>query len=204
MENLTPFEKKFLQIAREKRWDVKQYFVQGKITLETVIEKLKQSGASEELIQKAIGEGMKDGSLSIAYQSNAFEKYVLQLPELREFRRNIQPFLTREQNERLVNALAPFLYAKLSDQAKKELTERMIVTKSLNLGYIRLPRASHRLAYDFIVKYPALFRHETEVLECMVERFIDEELSTTPIRETEQKIRELKGELKRIYGSVQQ
>lgn len=204
MSDYTPFEKLLLEVSRLQRWDGKKWLEQDKITLETIVEKLRESGVKEELLQKAIEQGMEDGSASIAYKSDAFERHVLAIPEFREFRRNVQPFLTADQNKRIIEALAPMLYAKLSDRARQELTERMIVMKSLNLGYIRLPRASHRLACNFIVQYPALFRHETEVLDGMVERLVDEELSTTPIGETREKVTALKNDLRKIYASVGQ
>lgn len=202
MKEYTPFEGKLLKKAREQGWDAKQYLIPGKVTLETVLEKLKEKGVPAELLQKAIEVGMEDGSLVTAYKSDVFETYILPLPELQDFRRNIQPFLTPEQNLRMITVLASVLYAKLGSEAKRELTERMILRKSLNLGYIRLPRASHRQGCDFIVKYPALFKHEAEVLESMVERFVDEELSRTPIEETAEKIQALKKEVEKIYGSV--
>ena len=202
MSNLTPYEKLKISTAREQRWDGRKGLTPGKITLEEDLQKLRESGFSPDIINKAIEKGMEDGSLSIAYQSDAFERYVLTMPEFRQFRRDVQPSLTVDQNKRIIEALAPMLYAKLNERAKKELTERMIVMKSLNLGYIRLPRASHRLACNFIVQYPALFRHETEVLDGMVERLVDEELTTAPIGETKEKIAELKQELRKIYESV--
>lgn len=202
MNEYTPFERLLLEVSRIQRWDGKQYLEKDRITLETVLERLRSYGTSEEVLQRLLEKGMEDGSASTAYQSDAFEKHVLAMPEFREFRRSVQPFLTVDQNKRIIEALAPILYAKLNPRARKELTERMIVMKSLNLGYIRLPRASHRLACNFIVQYPALFRHETEVLDGMVERLVDEELSTTPIGETKEKIAELKQELRKIYESV--
>ena len=202
MSNLTPYEKLKISTAREQRWDGRKGLTPGKITLEEDLQKLREHSFSPDIINKAIEKGMEDGSLSIAYQSDAFERYVLAMPEFRQFRRDVQPSLTVDQNKRIIEALAPMLYAKLNERAKKELTERMIVMKSLNLGYIRLPRASHRLACNFIVQYPALFRHETEVLDGMVERLVDEELTTAPIGETKEKIAELKQELRKIYESV--
>src|SRR3989338_6437800 len=112
MNHQTPFEDLLDKDSRERRYDGKKYKSPGKVTLETILEILRAKGYPEEVITKAIEKGMEDGSASIAYKSDAFEKHILAMPEFREFRRNVQPFLTDDQNKRIIEALAPMLYAK--------------------------------------------------------------------------------------------
>jgi len=133
---------------------------------------------------------------------NFLEKKVLGDRIVRAFKENVQPFLTSEKNVVLVSRLANLLYEGFSEEEKKQTNQRSITTYILSLGFIRNTRASHRQACDFIIEYPPLFKGEEEVLDAIVGRYIDEELTHTPINKTDLRIKELKEELNKIYYLV--
>jgi len=131
------------------------------------------------------------------------DKIVSSSKEVKEFRRNIQPFLNPEQNEHFVGKLANLLYNNLDEKEKNNINPFRIKTYILNLGFIRISRISRKDAPKFVIKYKSLFRNEQEVLQNIVERYVDEELASTPIEKTSQRIAELKQEVKTLYEGVE-
>ena len=94
------------------------------------------------------------------------------------------------------------LYGNLSNDERDELSRRQIETYILGLGFLRLPRGNHREALSCIVEYVPLFKGETEVLLRIVERYVDEELSRTPIDQTESRTHELELEVIKLYTEI--
>ena len=135
-------------------------------------------------------------------ENEGIEKIVLSSPELQEFRKTIQPYLDKDSNIRILAKFAKTLYEQMTDEQKKDYSEKKVFFTILNIGFLRIPRVSHRAACDFIVKYPALFRDEQEVVDSMVERFVDEELSSTPINQTKNKTGELRDYVRNLYGAT--
>lgn len=202
---LTPFEQKLRQYIRDKGDKaLEKFFKKGKNTLRLVLEAAQKNGINLETIAQAENKGLEDGSLNTVFGINILERVILPKPEVEEYRKNIQPFLTAGQNERFAEKLAAMLYEKLDDETKKVLTTRKICTYILNLGFLRLPRVSHRTAIKFIVRYKPLFKNETEVLESVLERLVEEEVAATPIEQTREKIASLKEEMQKIYRTVVQ
>lgn len=137
-------------------------------------------------------------------QHDQLDKIILGSLEAQEFRRTVQPYLgDTEVNRRTLKRLAETLYQRLSAEDKKDIAQKQILIRLLNLGFLKIPRVSHRAACDFIVKYPSLFRNEGEVIDSLVERLVDEELATTPIDRTAERVSELKDYARRLYGVIQ-
>lgn len=121
-----------------------------------------------------------------------FVRYVEPLPELKEFRRNIAPFLNQEQFDKIASKLSKVLYERLNERQRKLLSTNVITKHLLGLGYLSFTRPSHKQALGFIKEYSALFQDTYEVISSIMERYVDEELARTPIKSTEKKIDELK------------
>ncbi len=142
-----------------------------------------------------------------AQRDPTFEKSLLQSKELQDYRRNLQPYLSKEQNERCAEHIATFLWHKLTPEERGSITPQRIKRHILNLGFVRQPRCNHREAYKYMVEYAPLFKTETEVLDCILERYVDEELFAvgthlTSAQKTKQRIKELKQEVKTLYDKV--
>ncbi len=135
-------------------------------------------------------------------QQTVMDEVVLSDKDLRRYRRDMQPYLSQEQHKHIVRKLAEMLYARMSEDEKKELSQKKVETYILGLGFLRLPRGNHREALDFIVEYNPLFKGETEVLLRIAERYMDEELAKTPIDQTEQRIVELEDEVIKLYLEI--
>lgn len=130
--------------------------------------------------------------------NNSLENKVLHSKEIQDYRRELQPYLNKEQNKRFVEKLAKLLYNRLDDDSKKRTNPQTLKIQILNLGFIRLTRASRHEAIDVLVKYAPLFKNEEDVLYHLAERYAEEELIGTPIKYTQKRIRELKKEIKEL------
>lgn len=171
-------------------------YTESELVLHAMTEKQKtQLGAKFQ-------DSFNDGFLEFRSRNqNKIDEIVLKSHEVQEYRRTIQPYLgDNEVNRRALARLAETIYGRLSEEDRKSIGQKQILVHMLNLGFLRIPRVSHRAACNFIVKYPALFRNEGEVIGNLVERLVDEELATTPIERTMDKINELKLYAEQLYG----
>ena len=142
-----------------------------------------------------------------AQRNDTFEKSLLQSKELQEYRKNLQPHLSKEQNERCAEQISHYLWNKLTPEERGSITPERIKRHILNLGFVRQPRCNHREAYQFIVEYAPLFKTETDVLDCILTRYVDEQLfatgtNKTSAQDTKKRINELKQEVKTLYDKV--
>lgn len=137
----------------------------------------------------------------ITKKATLLEKYIQKSEEVKGYI-EIKDYLNDKQKDRLASKLSTMLYNQLDDNEKKLLNEKTIKMYLLNIGFIRMHRPTHRKAVDFIKKYPALFENEDDVLYHILERYVDEELTNTPIIQTQQRILDLKQEVKELYRSV--
>ena len=130
------------------------------------------------------------------------EKLVLNSQELQEFRRHLQPYLFKNENQKIVEKLSKFLYSKLDDNDKKELDKKTIITFILQLGVNSSTQVSRREALDYIKKHNKFLKKEDDILTRIFDRYLSEELSNTPIEDTEKRIEELKKEAVTLYASI--
>jgi hypothetical protein len=137
-------------------------------------------------------------------QMDALETKVLTAQEVRDLRK-IAQFLTEEQRERLAAKIVNLKYAALDDETKELLDPRIIKMYIMNMGFIRLPASNsnnHREAFIFIKQYKSLFSGEEDVVNHILSRYIDEELSVTPPCETAERIKTLQKDVEEIYEGL--
>lgn len=137
----------------------------------------------------------------ITKKANLLEKYIQKSEEVKGYV-EVKDYLNDEQKERLASKLSTMLYNQLDDDEKKLVDEKTIKRYLLNIGFIRMHRPTHRKAIDFIKQYPSLFENEDDVVFHILERYVDEELTNTPITQTQQRINELKHEVRELYRSI--
>ena len=135
------------------------------------------------------------------YHNNIMEDKILRTKEVQDIRK-VQPYLNEEQSERIVGRLAKILYDKLDEETKKKTSSERVKTYILNLGFIKLPRLSHKGVCDIIIRYKPLFKNEQEVIDSIVSRYADEELAITPITDTSSRIKEIKKEIIEMYEGI--
>ncbi len=140
------------------------------------------------------------GNLLVEKQSIIIDNIIRNTDEFKGYI-EVKDFL--EDRERLAERISLLLYDKLSDKEKKIIDKNTVKKYLLNIGFIKMKRLSHAKAIDFITHYPALFRDEKEVLSGILERYVDDELSKTPVKETKKRIKSLREEIKKIYGSLE-
>jgi hypothetical protein len=111
--------------------------------------------------------------------------------------------LTKNELQTFGSKIAGIIYEKLSEEQKRDIDINKLTKYCLNVGILRMKRTSHRAAYDFIKEYQPLFRSESQVLERIVDRYIEDELFRTRPEKTSERIDELKEEIKELYEGIE-
>ena len=190
-DNITNVESVLMSVVNKKGYfpSQKELIDEGYSSLSAAIVK---HGGVEKLKQK------------LGYDSatqTTIEEKINQSPEITGFQK-LQPYFVQEQNERFAEKLAKHLYSNLDSYAQQRTTPQRIQRHILNLGFIELTRTSSKEAIGFIVEYPAFFKNEQEAVFAIAHRYMDEELTRTPIGETKNRIKELQAEMQTLYKKV--
>src|SRR3989338_413434 len=134
-------------------------------------------------------------------QVEVLEEKVLHSEEVQDYRQ-FRMYLTKEQNQRLASKLSAILHGRLDEKTKGLLDQKTIITYILNMGFIQVPRVTHREAIEFVQRYKSLFQNEEDVLYHILERYVDEELTRVPVEGTSQMVVQLKNEITQLYEEI--
>jgi cell fate (sporulation/competence/biofilm development) regulator YlbF (YheA/YmcA/DUF963 family) len=134
-------------------------------------------------------------------KATIIDTHIAKTPEYQGFL-DVKDYLKDDEKEKLATKLSKLLYSQLGDEERQVIDEGSIKRYLLNIGFIRAKRVSHRKAIDFIKEYPSLFHNEESVLSHILERYIDEDLTNTPVEDTSQRIKDLKQEVRELYRSI--
>ncbi len=163
----------------------------------------KQKSRIGALFYRGQGEVSDDaGFFLFSKKADIVERAILNTPEYVGYLALKDYILDDKERKRFADKIARKLYDRLSSEQKKLLEEKTIRKYLLNLGFIKSKRPDHKAAITFMKEYPALFENETSVLFHVLERYVDEELTDTPIEETKEKIRFLKEEAQEIWRGI--
>ena len=137
----------------------------------------------------------------LSKQVNVIDNGIINSIEYKDFMK-IRDSLTENERERMASNLAKLLYNKIGEKEKKLISEGTIKRYLMCAGFIDIKRTGYKELINFVKQYPPLFLNEEEVLSSILGRYVDEELTRTPVSETKERIRQLKDEIKKLYESI--
>lgn len=115
----------------------------------------------------------------------------------------ILPYLTKDEREALLKQLTHKIVDSLPSDEQSKYSPFTVKRYMLNLGFVQMARGvSYQPACEVILKYPALFRGIPQVVDRIVDRYIEEKVMSTPADKTKETLTTLRREIRGMYKEL--
>ena len=185
----------------------KSKYLRKENALRALIEDAKKLGYDKTTIRALINKGKKMGDWNEHYISKSkkgninqgIEQILTESEIFKDYLTKIRPHLSSEENKKFAEKLAQRIYGHLNKDQQICYGFDKITHYILNLGFINIPRVSNQQIYTYTKKYKSLFKDCPDAFDRIADRWVEEEIAKTPRNKTDEKIAELKEQLKELY-----